>query len=115
MSAFAALPAGSRLWDVEGIPVAEVPTPDGGRGCWAFDYPDRCRWFPFSSLHRNGAGIAPDEWDALVAVCHRGCEPWAQPQATPRDGLLRTPEEQVAYRAWRRKLEQVINPRWAAA
>jgi hypothetical protein len=111
MSTSATLPAGSRLWDAEGIPVAEIPTPNGGLGCWAFDYADHSRRFPFNAIYRNGAGITPEDWDALVAVCHRGCQPWLQRDRTGREGLLRTREVQIAYRAFRRKLDPIIDPR----
>jgi hypothetical protein len=63
--ASATLPAGSTLWDVEGVPAAEIPTPDGGLDTRVFDVPAGRR-FPGVSLLRNGAAAKPEDWDNLV-------------------------------------------------
>ena len=61
----AALPAGSKLFDVEGVPVAFVPTPDGGLDSIAFDGPPRR--FPMTSATRNGAPFLPELLGELYA------------------------------------------------
>lgn len=58
------LPKGSRLWEVEGIPVAELPRPEGGMSIRAFD--PEPRPFPSGAVSRKGAAIAPEDWDDLV-------------------------------------------------
>ena len=61
----AALPAGSKLFDVEGVPVAFVPTPDGGLDSIAFDGPPRR--FPMTSATRNGSPVTPEAFASLIS------------------------------------------------
>jgi len=56
-------PPGTKFFDVEDIPVARIPTPE--LGYFAFD-PNK-RFFPFSSVLRNGAEISEEKFRALVA------------------------------------------------
>jgi hypothetical protein len=71
LSTSATLPAGSKLFDVEGTPVARIPTPDGSFSMRAFDRASGPRWYPLGSASRNGVEVTPDAWDALVESCHR--------------------------------------------
>lgn len=62
------LPAGSRLWNVEGIPVAEIPSGRQDCAVLAFDAPNP-RPFSRSALVSRGKAIARADWDRLVNAC----------------------------------------------
>ena len=49
-------PSGTRFWDVEGVPVAEVPSPEGGVATQAFDSPEP-HWVPPDSVYRDGTRV----------------------------------------------------------
>ena len=64
------LPTGSKLLDVEGVPVALVPTAEGGLASVAFDGPPRR--FPFESAFRNGSPVTPDRFASLISRSQTG-------------------------------------------
>lgn len=67
------LPTGSKLLDVEGVPVALVPTAEGGLDSVAFDGPPRR--FPMDSAFRNGSPVPPDRFASLISRSQTG---WGQ-------------------------------------
>ncbi|HEY4212185.1 MAG TPA: hypothetical protein VGM84_11935 [Steroidobacteraceae bacterium] len=73
------LPAGARLWNVRGVPVAEIPTADGKSVVQAFDAPVP-RPFARHSLVRYGAPISREGWDHLVNT-RRSQRPPSRPPA----------------------------------
>ena len=64
------LPVGSKLLDVEGVPVAFVPTPDGGLDSIAFDGPPRR--FPMDSAFRNGSPVSAERFASLISRFQTG-------------------------------------------
>ncbi len=60
----ASLPKGSKFFDVDGVPVALVPTSEGGMSTKAFDPIERS--FPRDSLERKGAPLSDSEFDDFV-------------------------------------------------
>jgi hypothetical protein len=58
------LPSGSRLWNVEGVPVAEIPCADGPN-VLAFDSPEP-RPFSRFAVAARGRPISRKGWDELV-------------------------------------------------
>ena len=61
----ATFPPGTRFFDVEGIPVAWSPLPDGGMRLGAYD--PELRFFPMSSVERNGMEVDAAAFDRLRA------------------------------------------------
>lgn len=61
----AAFPDGSTFFDVEDVPVANVPLPNGGAYTAAFD--PKGRLFDFSVALRNGAPVPESEFRSLAA------------------------------------------------
>ena len=57
-------PEGTKFFDVEDVPVADIPTPEGGSGFWAFD-PDKRR-FPGESVYRNGMMVRESAFREMV-------------------------------------------------
>jgi len=64
------LPPGTKFADVEGVPVALIPTLYGGLSVRAFDNPTgpggEPRGFPLDSVSRNGSMISSEAFDSLV-------------------------------------------------
>ena len=64
-------PPGTRFFDVEGVPAAMIPLPDGGMRVSAFDEAEP-RWFSMSSLMRNGGEVTEADFDRLRASFQAG-------------------------------------------
>jgi hypothetical protein len=62
------LPLGTRFWDVQGVPVAVIPTHDSGSLVRAYDSP-LPRPFARGALIRYGAYMSCKAWDSLVDQC----------------------------------------------
>jgi hypothetical protein len=59
-------PPGTEFADVEGVPVASIPLPDGGLKISAFDPEER--GFSISSFLRNGTLITEADFRSRVAL-----------------------------------------------
>lgn len=62
------LSPGSTLWNVEGIPVAVIETPQKDFNVLAFDSPNP-RPFSRFAVVRRGTPISREHWDKLVNKC----------------------------------------------
>src|SRR6516162_3013511 len=62
------LPRGTRLWNVQGIPVAVIPALDEESLVRAYDSPIP-RPFARGSVIRYGTCISSKDWDSLVDQC----------------------------------------------